>query len=205
MKQKIKIIRMSVAKTFPATHPRKGEKTYFRGKIICGQCTCKLIDECIECTVDGDGLCKLHTCRANPALWKKRIDEVTAGKAVLVLYEWNGKPYGKDGCRNLFVFGTSAVKDFIDELMKTEKYADAIPVIDSGIGVQELYANIEDDAFNRVRKIYDGKIPFECLEIVPIGLLARNDGLSLPDFKAWFKGYDLSKPMAIIHFTQFRY
>ena len=25
------------------------------------------------------------------------------------------------------------------------------------------------------------------------------------DFKEWFKGYDLSKPMAIIHFTAFRY
>lgn len=35
--------------------------------------------------------------------------------------------------------------------------------------------------------------------------LAKNDGLSEIDFKEWFKGYDLSKPMAIIHFTGFRY
>jgi hypothetical protein len=35
--------------------------------------------------------------------------------------------------------------------------------------------------------------------------LSKNDGLSLPDFKAWFKNYDLSEPMAIIHFTKFRY
>ncbi len=35
--------------------------------------------------------------------------------------------------------------------------------------------------------------------------LARNDGLSLEDWEAWFKDYDLSKPMAIIHFTPFRY
>lgn len=35
--------------------------------------------------------------------------------------------------------------------------------------------------------------------------LAHNDGLTLEDFKAWFKGYDLSKPMALIHFTGFRY
>ena len=35
--------------------------------------------------------------------------------------------------------------------------------------------------------------------------LAKNDGLSLEDFKEWFNGYDLSNPMAIIHFTPFRY
>jgi hypothetical protein len=35
--------------------------------------------------------------------------------------------------------------------------------------------------------------------------LAQNDGLSLEDFKAWFKNYPKTEPMAIIHFTQFRY
>lgn len=34
---------------------------------------------------------------------------------------------------------------------------------------------------------------------------AANDGLSLSDWREWFKGYDLTKPMAIIHFTPFRY
>jgi hypothetical protein len=35
--------------------------------------------------------------------------------------------------------------------------------------------------------------------------LCVNDGLSFKDFCDWFKGYDLSKSMAIIHFTKFRY
>lgn len=35
--------------------------------------------------------------------------------------------------------------------------------------------------------------------------IAKNDGLSVEDFKEWFKKYDLNKPMAIIHFTSFRY
>lgn len=35
--------------------------------------------------------------------------------------------------------------------------------------------------------------------------IAKNDGLSYDDWKEWFKGYDLSKPLAIIHFTSFRY
>lgn len=35
--------------------------------------------------------------------------------------------------------------------------------------------------------------------------VAKNDGLEFDDFKEWFKGYDLPSPMAIIHFTKFRY
>lgn len=36
-------------------------------------------------------------------------------------------------------------------------------------------------------------------------ILAKNDGLNLVDWEDWFKGYDISKPLAIIHFTKFRY
>lgn len=35
--------------------------------------------------------------------------------------------------------------------------------------------------------------------------LAANDGLSFNDWYDWFKSYDLKQPMAIIHFTKFRY
>lgn len=40
---------------------------------------------------------------------------------------------------------------------------------------------------------------------IPAHFLATNDGLSLPDFENWFKDYDLTKPMAIIQFSSFRY
>ncbi len=40
---------------------------------------------------------------------------------------------------------------------------------------------------------------------VDFKLLAKNDGLSLADWCDWFRHYDLSKPLAIIHFTKFRY
>ncbi|ATV32516.1 hypothetical protein CUC00_08545 [Prevotella intermedia] len=35
--------------------------------------------------------------------------------------------------------------------------------------------------------------------------VAKNDGLHSADWLDWFSCYDLSKPMAIIHFTKFRY
>ena len=36
-------------------------------------------------------------------------------------------------------------------------------------------------------------------------LVAKNDGLLLEDWRRWFRNYDLTKPLAIIHFTSFRY
>ena len=35
--------------------------------------------------------------------------------------------------------------------------------------------------------------------------VAKHDGLHPADWLDWFSAYDLSKPMAIIHFTEFRY
>lgn len=35
--------------------------------------------------------------------------------------------------------------------------------------------------------------------------IAKNDGLSFIDFVEWFKDYDLTKPMGIIHFSDLRY
>ena len=35
--------------------------------------------------------------------------------------------------------------------------------------------------------------------------ICHNDGLDEDDFVSWFRTYDLSKPMAVIHFTDFRY
>lgn len=34
---------------------------------------------------------------------------------------------------------------------------------------------------------------------------AKNDGLSVEDFKEWFKGDNFCEPKAIIHFSNFRY
>lgn len=38
-----------------------------------------------------------------------------------------------------------------------------------------------------------------------ISQLAHNDGLSKDQWVGWFAGYDLTKPMAIIQFTNFKY
>lgn len=65
----------------------------------------------------------------------------------------------------------------------------------NGVGIQML--RFLGDNFNG-GYIRNGVYPSD-------KILAKNDGLSLADWEAWFRGYDLSKPLAIIHFTKFRY
>jgi len=71
---KLKTYVVTLSKKFPQGHPRAGQPTNFR--------------ESFE-----QGL-KIHTIRCNYDLWAKRLDEVIAGRAVLSLRQWSGKPYG---------------------------------------------------------------------------------------------------------------
>lgn len=64
---------ITISKVFPCYHPKKGEKTGFVVKMINKE--------------------KKHTIRGNYQFWKKRIDEVNAGNAILSVRQWLGKPY----------------------------------------------------------------------------------------------------------------
>lgn len=156
--------RIPVSVKFPASHPRKGEMTYFIDKIL------KRSSEFYTFL----GWQKIHTIRANYELWAYLFEKINRGEAVLELYYWDGKPYNSKAIT-------------ICQLGK-----------DDGIGIQYLdflNGNFSDPvAFDRKTMVH-----------LTRDQLAKNDGLSLEDFTAWFKGYDLSQTMAIIHFTPFRY
>lgn len=64
----------------------------------------------------------------------------------------------------------------------------------SGIGLQEL-------TFKN-NLLY---MPFVNNKFVSLAEISKNDGLKVSEFISWFEKYDLSCPMAIIHFTKFRY
>ena len=124
---------------------------------------------------DGQPQMKLHTIRANYPLWRKRFDEIERGEACISLRQWSGKPYASKQIE-------------IGRLTK-----------DDGIGIQRLkfYPDMDGQYvwwnFN-----IDGKFNH-------VHHLAMNDGLTFYSWRQWFKDYDLSKPLAIIHFTKFRY
>lgn len=71
----------------------------------------------------------------------------------------------------------------------------------------------KQEEFHRLEKIKVQKVEFpDYLYNVYVDgkwvdpyYLALHDGLVMGDFEGWFKPYDLSMPMAIIHFTDFRY
>lgn len=157
---------LTLAKVFPKNHIKSGMQTNFRSKFFYGI---------------GRGYCyadretekhkKIHTIRANYELWRKRFEEIAAGRAILSVRQWSGKPY----------------------------QSPQIPIWNfdntDGIGLQRL----KIAGITTHHAIYiDG-------HSVDTKELANNDGLEESDWHAWFKGYDLTEPMAVIHFTSFRY
>jgi len=165
--------RLGVSRQFPATHPRKGDPTFFPEMILSALGK----HELLTATCFQKPPCKLHTCRSNYPLWQKRFEKIEKGEAVLEPFYWSGKPYRS----KQIVFATLSKDD--------------------GIGIQQLEflnGNISDPV------VWD-YINFSDAPYVGLESLSKNDGLSLEDFKAWFKNNDLSRPMAIIHFTSFRY
>lgn len=64
---------LTVSRNFPVTHSMKGQPTNFFQKILSKE--------------------KKHTIRANYPLWKKRIDEVNQGFAIISVRQWSDKPY----------------------------------------------------------------------------------------------------------------
>jgi hypothetical protein len=68
---------ITVSKTFFPQHPRKGEPTEFRGKVLSGD--------------------KRHTCRQNYEYWKRQIDSVKAKGGVLSVKQWIDRPYHQPG------------------------------------------------------------------------------------------------------------
>lgn len=124
---------------------------------------------------DGQPQLKRHTIRANYELWRKRFEQIERGEACLSIRQWTGKPY--------------ASKQI--EIARLTK--------DDGIGLQRLrFTPDRDGQFVWWNFNIDGHFSKE-------EFLANNDGLTLRDWCAWFKDYDLSKPLAVIQFTKFRY
>lgn len=67
-----------ISKRFMVGHPKAGQRTFFKEKMMVGALHYEA---------------KLHTIRGNYDYWKKVVDRVNAGEAVLSIREWKGKPY----------------------------------------------------------------------------------------------------------------
>ena len=180
---------LTLSQTFPATlHPRKGEPTYFKEKMHNG-----LLWEKGEnvgyalnpsFAIPGGIQLKLHTLRGNYNRWYKIFEQIYAGEACLSLRVWSGKPY----------------RSKMIEIARLTK--------DDGIGLQRLqFLPGPEGTMSDFRLSIDWRLRNhdEALELAHA--IAKNDGLSFADWKDWMfgNGQDFRTPLAIIHFTNFRY
>ena len=78
--------------------------------------------------------------------------------------------------------GVLSIRQWVGEPYKSKQVEIAQLTANEGVGIQKLIFKSMDRY-----------------------MFAKNDGLSFKDWKAWFRNYDLSNPLAIIHFTNFRY
>ncbi len=171
---------LMISKKFPATHERSGANTYFLEKIARALIPSGVMPKETLSMLDHDIYLncyqKIHTIRANYPMWRENFDEIDNGDACLSVRHWSGLPY------------RSKQVEFV-RLTR-----------DDGIGLQKL--KFEKDELGRLSimlNIIDGKYASTTQTV------ARNDGLAIRDFIHWFKDYNLDEPMAIIHFTPFRY
>ena len=171
---------ITLSQQFPAKHPRKGEPTGFVDKI---QEALNYVKYFGIGGMQPTKRAKIHTMRTNWNLWSKRFRKIYEGKACLSLRVWSGKPYASKQVE-------------IARLTKAD-----------GIGIQKLHLTDEIDMSGEYGIV---ESTWELFGIhgdtkVSYKHLAYNDGLSYEDWDAWFEKYDKSKPLAIIHFTKFRY
>lgn len=162
---------LMVSKTFPATHPRRGDLTHFREQILRNCIGEKHISGSCDPFIIVDGLKfstpKIHTIRENYDLWARRAEKINAGQAVLSLRQWTGKPY------------RSKQKEF---LRLSKIYVQEFKIITGSVapGIPPSRAVFID---RRIKNIHE---------------VSQNDGLSVDDFCKWFKK-DMEG--VVIHFS----
>ncbi|MDR1022889.1 MAG: hypothetical protein LBL94_06435 [Prevotellaceae bacterium] len=167
-----------LSKTYFQKHPKAGEETHFAQKVKSGISN-ETWQICRDCRVVEKfyGDC----CGFLPMKISKKIHTCRS----------NYSYWAKKIVRLKEVGGVLSVRQWSDVPYRSPQET-VVDIPDEVVSVQKLTF----DKYDGVR--IDGKH-------VELETLANNDGLSAEDFKSWFKGYGLSEPLAIIHFTKFRY
>lgn len=130
---------------------------------------------------------KIHTIRNSYMVWEDRFKKIYKGEACLSLRYWSGKPYRSKQI----------------EFLRLTK--------DNGICVQPIIIADYGDYFvakpfnegERITNAHLMNISKSDEDLYLLNQIAKNDGLSLDDFKKWFK--DRQFIGVIIHLTNFRY
>jgi hypothetical protein len=147
--------------TMMVKFPKKGivvpEPTGFKKKILSGE--------------------KKHTVRQSYHFWKKRIDEINAGRAVLSVRQWSGRPYNST---------QKEIKQFKQGEVGYQRVTFTGGAADVGVldpGEQRITGT-----------------GYRFLSNKKTAALAKNDGVTLKQFRSFFKSGVLDG--IIIHFSK---
>lgn len=111
---------LTLSKAFMSGHKRCGDSTLFAVKLFAGQ--------------------KIHTIRKDAkAIWEQRVADINAGKKMLCVREWTGRPYNSE---------QNEIKNFVEvglqHITMTYGTDDAVPqawVDDKPVPVEQLAKN----------------------------------------------------------------
>lgn len=91
-----------------------------------------------------------------------------------------------------------SIREWSDKPYHSKQVEIARLTKEDGIGLQKMFFR-QYSAGPRIE--IDGRHPSQ----IAVERVANNDGLTKHDWIEWFKDYDGYEPLAIIHFTKFRY
>lgn len=167
---------ITLSKRFPSGHIRAAEPTFFKERFLSGQ-------ECKLCPPKDTHKCypECNECSMNCIPQKYhtiRANYPLWAKRIAEIER-------DEACLSIRQWSGEPYRSKQVEIGRLTKY--------EGMGIQKA------ELTNDLSECIIGKRYYNYVDI------AKNDGLHPADWLDWFKGYDLSQPMAIIHFTPFRY
>ncbi|WP_311354003.1 hypothetical protein [Alloprevotella tannerae] len=178
-KKKTYVLMLSAA--FPKTHINRSYPTYFKERFLLGQ---GYPDCAVPQDLSGENSSNCNSC--GRACFLVKLHTIRANYP---LWEKRVKEIQAGNA-------VLSIRQWSGKQYRSKQVEIARLTAEDGVGIQKLCFP------NRSTALVD--YPERKLS-VDFKLLAKNDGLSLADWCDWFRYYDLSKPLAIIHFTNFRY
>lgn len=169
---------LMLSEVFPKTHSRAGQPTYFKYKFVLGQ-------GCPNCTTPQD-LSGMNISECNGCVRACSFPKLHTIRANYPLWEKRIKEV-YEGRAML------SVRQWTGTPYRSKQVEIANLTAENGVGIQLM------ELTNDFTECIIGNQHYSYVSV------AEKDGLHPADWLDWFDRYDLSKPMAIIHFTKFRY
>ena len=176
--EKKKTYVLTLSEAFPKTHNKAGTPTGFKVKFTLGQ-------GCPDCDKPQD-LSDVNISDCNGCVNACSLPKLHTIRANYPLWEKRIKEV-QDGKAVL------SVRQWTGKPYRSKQIEIARLTAANGVGIQKL------ELTNDLSECIVGDHRYSYVSV------AKNDGLHPADWLDWFSCYDLSNPLAIIHFTKFRY